>query len=188
MKRSGRWKKKAELGDITLYYADESGFAPTLPVTYAWSKRGERKIAPYEAPKRRRVNVIGALCKGVDFVFKAVSGKLTAEVFVEFLEGLPRPVPDRPVYVVVDNYSIHKARRIRDRLDALAATGLHLFFLPPYSPELNDIEPCWRYIKHQGMEVRLFQSQTALHEGVERGLNKYRDRVAAGRTIKARSA
>lgn len=152
-------------------------------MTYAWSKRGERKIAPYEAPKRRRVNVVGALCRGVDFITRAVSGKMTAEVFAEFLEGLPCPGPDRPTYVVLDNYGIHKALRIRDRLARLAERGLHLFFLPPYSPELNDIEPCWRFIKHQGMATRLFHSQDALHRGVESALMSYRLRVASRQSI-----
>ena len=131
---------------------------------------------------------MGALCKGVDFVTRAVSGKLTAEVFVEFLEQLPRPTPGTPTYVVLDNYAVHKAKRIRNRLAHLAERGLHLFFLPPYSPELNDIEPCWRYIKHQGMATRLFKTQDALHEGVESALMCYRTRVASRRITEARPA
>ena len=39
---------------------DEAGFALTLPTTYSWFPRGQRLRVPYQAPQRRRVNVIGA--------------------------------------------------------------------------------------------------------------------------------
>ena len=55
-----------------------------MPTTYTWSKVGERKIINYEAPKKRRVNAVGAY-SGDDFRYHVESGKLTAEVFVAFL-------------------------------------------------------------------------------------------------------
>lgn len=127
---------------------------------------GQRKIIPYEAPKGRRVNVVGAY-SGDDFRYHVRSGKVTAEVFVDFLEELIPEPGAPPVVVVLDNYAVHKAKRIQPRIADLARRGLTLFFLPPYSPELNLIEPCWRHIKHGHSPQRLFKSQEALHQGVE---------------------
>lgn len=156
-----------------------------MPTTYAWSKVGERKIINYEAPKKRRVNAVGAY-SGDDFRFHVESGKLTAEVFVDFLDTLlPKP-GEPPVVVVLDNYAVHKAKRIQPRLAELRAKGLNLFFLPPYSPELNLIEPCWRHVKHHHMPTRLFQSQRALHDGVEGSLSSYQDSIR--RSVRARAA
>jgi transposase len=39
--------------------------------------------------------------------------------------------------VVIDNLGNYKGKAVRR---AIRATGAHLFFLPPYSPDLNPIE------------------------------------------------
>lgn len=138
---------------------------------------GQRKIVPYEAPKGRRVNVVGAYCPGFDFLFKAVATKLTAELFIEFLEAIPLDT-ERPTWVVLDNYAVHKAKRIQERLQALDAKGLHLFFLPPYSPELNLIEPCWHDVKHYRMQQRTFTTEEGLLHAVDQTLQEYADEKA----------
>lgn len=127
----------------------------------------------YSAPKRRRVNVVGAY-SGDAFAYHIESGKLSAELFLNFVTTLVPKTGEPPVVVVLDNYSIHKAKRIQPDLKRLERLGLSLFFLPPYSPELNLIEPCWRHIKHERMTVRLFESQSALHQGVEDALLDYK--------------
>jgi putative transposase len=43
---------------MTPAYLDECGFSPSLPVSYSWTLRGERKLLPYENPQGRRVNAI----------------------------------------------------------------------------------------------------------------------------------
>ncbi|BCZ87325.1 hypothetical protein TthTF19_24150 (plasmid) [Thermus thermophilus] len=45
-------------------YLDESGFALTLPPTYAWCRRGEAKGVPRAWGKEGRVNVVGHLVRG----------------------------------------------------------------------------------------------------------------------------
>ncbi len=36
-------KAKARAGSVVLYYLDECGFSPTLPVSYSWTLSGQRK-------------------------------------------------------------------------------------------------------------------------------------------------
>jgi len=42
--------------------------------------------------------------------------------------------------VVMDNLSAHKVTGVRELLQA---AGAELLYLPPYSPDLNPIEPAW---------------------------------------------
>ena len=56
----GNLKAKAAAGRLALYYLDECGFSPTLPVGYSWSLPGQRKLIRYEAPQGRRVNALAA--------------------------------------------------------------------------------------------------------------------------------
>ena len=46
--------------------------------------------------------------------------------------------------VILDNLATHKIRGVRQ---ALEAVGARLLYLPPYSPDVNPIEPMWSKIK-----------------------------------------
>ena len=54
------YREQARQGRIDLYFLDQAGFAPTLPTGYTWARGGVRKRVRYEAPERRRVDVVGA--------------------------------------------------------------------------------------------------------------------------------
>ena len=45
-------------------------------------------------------------------------------------------------------------------MDLLKKQGLTLYFLPPYSPELNRIEILWRKVKHEWMEFKTRDAKT----------------------------
>ena len=45
---------------------------------------------------------------------------------------------------MLDNLQPHTAVSVRQ---AFAAAGVEIRYLPPYSPDLNPIEPCWSKIK-----------------------------------------
>ena len=47
--------------------------------------------------------------------------------------------------VVLDNLGSHKSKAVRQ---AIRAAGARLWFLPPYSPDLNPIEQTFAKIKH----------------------------------------
>lgn len=172
---------------MELYYLDEAGFAPTLPVGYTWAREGVRAIVPYEAPEDRRVNAIGALApfgdeprlahatrttsfKGQDvleFIWTEV-GRMSTPVGV-VPEGFTR---EKRCMVVLDNYAPHHGREIREQAATLEAAGIELFYLPPYSPELNLIEPMWRHIKHEQMPVRSHKTADELKTAVDGALCK----------------
>ena len=65
-------------------------------------------------------------------------GRVNSDVFYAWLiqELLPR-IPAGAV-IVMDNVSFHKRH---DMLEAISANQCKVEFLPPYSPDLNPIEP-----------------------------------------------
>lgn len=173
---------------IDLYYLDEAGFAPTWPTSYTWAPAGVRPLVRYEAPQRRRVNALGALAPfgpRPGFVFEsrlASEGKLDSAAFLDFvcraLAGLPEgrtalaALPRthrraRPCVVVLDNYQVHKSALVKAAAHPLAAAGVLFYYLPPYSPELNRIEPEWRAAKYEGSPVRSHTTGQALKQAVD---------------------
>ena len=77
----------------------------------------------------------------------SVEAATSAAVFHACLDEalLPELRRNRPdAVLIMDNLSAHKAPRIRALLDA---SGFSYRFLPPYSPDLNPIEPAWATVK-----------------------------------------
>jgi hypothetical protein len=88
-----------------------------------------------------------------------------------FLGALPRAKVPR--VVVLDNASLHTSGVIRAARAGLAASGIYLYFLPPYAPELNEIEPVFRQVKYQGMPRRSHTTRAALRAAVDAAFEEY---------------
>ncbi len=149
-------------------------------MTYTWVRKRERKRVPYENPQGRRVNALVALVKGGDspaLYWVAKPGSLRSEHLVAFLTELP-PAPV-PTVVVLDNGAIHRSKETRAALPALWTRGVYLYFLPPYSPELNEIEPAFRAIKHHHLPERRYATLPALLDAVSGGFTTYAQKLIA---------
>jgi hypothetical protein len=190
----------AARGAHDLYYLDQCGFAPTLPTNYTWAREGTRPLLRYEAPQGRRVNVLGAFAPfgpQPRFVYEsrvAGEGKLDGEALLDFvcrelaglaggraaLDALP---PDhrraRPCTIALDNYGVHHSKPIKAALPKLAAIGVAFYYLPPYSPKLNRIEPEWHALKYARLQARSFTTGPALKAAVEAALDARAAELAA---------
>jgi transposase len=149
-------------------------------VNYTWVRRRERKRIPYENPQGRRVNVLAGLVKhgaSPALYWVPKPGSLRGEHLVRFLQALP-PVP-QPTVVVLDNGSMHRNAVVKAAVPDLWHAGMYLFFLPPYSPDLNDIEPAFRVIKHHALPERRYSSVPALTDAVRRAFTTYEEHLIA---------
>lgn len=161
-------------------YLDECGFSPSQPVSYTWVRRHQRKRVPYENPEGRRVNALVALVKHGQtpaLYWVAKPGSLRANHVIRFLHQLP-PAPV-PTVVVLDNGSIHRSKETRAALPALRRRGMYLYFLPPYSPELNEIEPAFGVVKHRGLPERRYTTVPALLDAVHAAFTTYEEALIA---------
>ncbi|MFD5514213.1 transposase [Streptomyces sp. NPDC127051] len=166
---------------------DEAGFAPALPAGYTWARRGTRAVVYHEGTSGRRVNALGALRadRGQPrLVFRTTTGKVTSDLLLEFIYAqvaglnVPPGSPavtsasprNRPCTIVLDNASTHVSRRIKDALPQLENHGTTLFYLLPYSPELNKIERVWRSVKYEDIPIRAYPWIEELQATVEQAL------------------
>jgi hypothetical protein len=105
-------------------------------------------------------------------------GVIDSAVFLAFiwqLAGRPVDAPDtwrreRPLLVVVDNYSVHTSERVRWERSALARADVHLLYLPAYSPELSRIETHWKATKYYDLPQRSYRRLGDLKQAVELAL------------------
>ena len=133
-------------GEIDMAYCDEVGFAQAHPNRNAWTPVGECHASM--AQRGKRLNVVGALLSSGELFAAKLWQTMTALLFVGFL-GLLMEHVGKPLVVILDNASVHKAKEIEPLLRMLEGKGLKLYFLPPYSPELNRIEKLWHKMKYE---------------------------------------
>jgi putative transposase len=169
---------KAAAGELKLCYLDECGFSPSLPISYSWSLPGQRKRVPYEYPQGRRVNALAIYEPygpepGLDAA--AFERTLKSEDLLEYLGALPSATAPR--VVVLDNASLHISKAVKARRPELARSGIYLYYLPAYSPELNEIESVFKQVKHHEIPVRSHKSKAELREAVEQGFATYGNSV-----------
>ena len=145
-------------------------------MSYTWVRKGERKRIPYENPEGRRVNALAALVKAgapSALYWVAKPGSLRSEHLIAFLRELPPAAV--PTVVVLDNGSIHRSKQTRAAIPELWACGIYLYFLPPYSPELNAIEPVFRVVKHHHLPERRYTTVPALLDAVHAAFTTYEE-------------
>jgi transposase len=136
-------KKKADI-----WFADEAGVRSNAHAETTWAPRGQTPIVSTTGA-RFRVNLISAVSRRGDFRFMAVDERVTGKVFIEFLKRLLVHAP-RVVFLIVDGHPTHKAVMVRKFVETVS-DKLRLFFLPPYSPELNPDESVWNDLKNNGI-------------------------------------
>jgi transposase len=150
-----------------------------LPSGYSWCLPGQRKRVKYEYPQGRRVNALAtyepfAPTPALDAV--PFERTLTSDDLLAYLrERLP--AAKVPRVVVLDNAGIHTSKAVKAARPALAELGIYLYYLPPYSPELNRIEPVFKQVKHHDIPVRSHTSKADLRKAVEDGFETCRRRL-----------
>jgi transposase len=127
-----------------LKFIDESGTDLGMTRLYGRATPGERVVEATPGGGGARYTFVGTLSLdglGEPWILK---GSMTSEAFQVYVTQILVPGLVRDDVVVIDNLRAHLAPAIRT---AIEACGAHLIYLPPYSPDLSPIEPCWAKFK-----------------------------------------
>ena len=125
-------------------FVDESGVNVALTPLYGRAPKGERVIGTVPQNDGPNVTMLGTLgVEGIQAVM-TVDGATETEVCRAYVKHILAPTLTPGDIVVMDNLAAHKAPGIQQ---ALARRGARLLYLPPYSPDLSPIEPCWGKVK-----------------------------------------
>lgn len=175
--------KQAEAqGEIRLKYLDESGLCLWSGVGYGWSRRGEQKRLVQTQRRGRRLNILGLWQPQQGFDYALSLGSWTAATYLQVMEWQAQQAEQvwrttgQITVVVLDNYSLHKSKAVRQQWPEWEAKGLYLFFLPSYSSEMNRIEEEWHQLKAYEIAGRMFEDELALTDAVVAGMQARGDK------------
>ena len=155
-----RWAKEA---GAAILFGDEAGVRSDYHAGTTWGVKGKTPVVP-RTGGRHSLNMLSAVNARGELRFMVVKSRVDGPVFVEFLRRLMHDAP-HPVFLILDGHSIHRSRPVRDFV-AGQEGRLRLFFLPPYSPELNPDEQVWNYVKHHGAGKAFLRSASDLRRFV----------------------
>ena len=131
-----------------ILFGDEAGVRSDAHAGTTWAPKGQTPVVRTTGG-RFGLNMISAVSGRGQLRFMVVHGRIGAAEFGEFLKRLMQGAK-RPIFLVVDCHSIHRSQQVRHLLQRLKGR-LRLFYLLPYSPELNPDELVWNDLKNQAV-------------------------------------
>jgi len=152
----------AEQGKVHLFFSDAAHFVLAPFICRLWCAA---RIFLKASAGRNRINVLGA----VNAVTKEVititnTTYITSETLIGFLKILKEKFADKPIAIVLDNARYQHCFTVITMAKSL---GIHLLFLPPYSPNLNIIERLWKFTKKKILYAKYYDNPTAFHLAIE---------------------
>ena len=158
---------QARAGQRALFFVDAAHFAwaPFLGCLWCLARMWVRS-----ATGRRRYDVLGALNAVTHEVVRVCNeGYVNAFTVCTLLRALAGQGLKVPITVVLDNASYQRCELVQSLARQL---GIHLLFLPSYSPNLNLIERLWRFVRKQSLNSAWFDSFDEFRAAIDDCLNK----------------
>lgn len=162
-----------------LYFEDESNISLSPTLAKTWGPVGKRVVQKVTG-NRGSVSAISAISKEGHLIFNVFDAgkRFNADDIIEFLEQMLAYHPRRHLIVVMDRAKCHTAKKVE--LFIKKQIRLHVFYLPPRSPEYNPDEQVWSHLKgHQlkSHKARSTQELKTLTRSKLRATSKDRNKV-----------
>lgn len=130
----------------SLVFLDESGAQTNMTRRYGRAPVGERCTDHTPQGHWKTMTMLSAI--RLDGLMQeatvVIDGPMNTDTFTAYTEQCLVPSLRPGDLVVMDNLSSHKGAAVRRMIEAAHAD---LWYLPPYSPDLNPIEKLWSKVK-----------------------------------------
>jgi transposase len=152
-------------GDEAFYFADEMDIELLPKVGYQWQRKGEQAqvMTPGQNQKQYLAGAVGTSGERL----AVVGEKKNSQLFIDLLEEIEARTPKRVrrIYLVVDNFKIHKSRQTERWL--AQRPRLKLLWQPRYCPQANPIERVFGEVHNNCTRNHEHQELAGLVEEVE---------------------
>jgi len=151
----------AQKEQVHLFFCDAAHFVLQPYLCSLWCAF---RVFIKAAAGRNRINVLGAVnAITKEVVTIANTTYITSGTLIDFLKLLKGNFPDKPIAIVLDNARYQHCFVVTTFAKSL---GIHLLFLPPYSPNLNIIERLWKFTKKEILYAKFYDKPKLFHQTI----------------------
>ena len=144
---------------------DEAKFQLEPVYKRIWFPKGEKPKGAFFWSSRKLLT-FAALSSNHRFFYEFYDAQ-NSITFLDFLQTYIKTLNRGKKYVfILDNVGYHKTSPIRNLL-AKCSHFISVEFLPPYSPELNPIETCWKVTKNAVTKSQYFADIDSMQDALE---------------------
>ncbi|MBI4143833.1 IS630 family transposase [Candidatus Woesearchaeota archaeon] len=155
--------------DHTIVTFDEVGFRLVPVYKRVWFFKGEKPKGIFFW-SNKKAELFGALVDGKELYYEWYDS-LNSLTYKAFLRGFIEQLPKGKYVFVFDNAGYHKTSCIRNFIAEFC--NIKVEFIPPYSPELNPTEACWKIIRANVTNSTYFPTLDNMQEAIETFLKKH---------------
>ena len=151
---------------IRLYYQDEARFGRINTVQKCWCMRG---IIPAVQQQliREYSYLFTAVCPQTGTTCSLVMPVANTEAMNIFLKTLAEQQHNERIILCMDKAGWHTTKQLQ------IPKNIIMWFLPPYSPELNPTELIWRELRSKYFNNKTFQSLEDVDNHLVYAINDY---------------
>jgi transposase len=145
-----RIKSMAHQLKAQIFFGDEAGVRSDHHAGTTWAVKGKTPVVSTTGA-RFSLNIVSAVNAQGEFRFVTVKGRVGAATFIDFIKRLLHG-SETMIFLIVDGHPAHKAQSVMKFIETEEIKKrFRLFFLPPYSPELNPDERVWNDLKNNAV-------------------------------------
>jgi len=138
-----------------------------------WIPKEIKNPVVKQEPTRHKISVFGSVNISNGRLVYHTSAIFNANTFLEHLEQILQfRTKSKKILLILDNARYHHAKIILPWLEK-NKRKIELFFLPPYSPELNPIERVWGKTRYSETHNRFFPTLDSLLNSITQCLNRW---------------
>ncbi len=142
---------------MVVLFEDEISLSNTATVHYKWGQKGVQPKIDAKQRKRERQTVFGSYNYGTGQITVNFADHGNQKTFKKHLKKVLWEYRSaKKILLVLDNVAYHHAKKLQQWI--IKQEKLELFFLPPYSPELNAIERAWWFMRKRITHNRYMKS------------------------------
>lgn len=151
--------------DNEIIAIDEASFQLTTTYKKIWFPSGETPRGAFFWSNKKLIT-FGALTSKHKFYYDFYIGQ-NSFTFKMFLKNLFKKLSKKKKYLLIlDNAGFHKTQCIKNLLNEYSPR-INVEYIPPYSPELNPIETCWKVTKNNVTKSQYFENIEKMQNALE---------------------
>jgi len=142
-----------------LYFEDESNISLNAVLGKTWGPIGKTTIQKTTGNKAS-ISAMSAITSSGKLIFTLHEKSICSTEIITFLSQMLKHHPRRHLVVIMDNAPPHTSGITQEYIKS--EKRLHVFYLPPRTPEFNADEKVWNYLKNEEMKSHSAKSKVEL--------------------------